>query len=205
MPTPDIAFNNLKAIIESLEATFITPALASRALRTLSKPELLYLSAYVVLAHAAFEEYFEELATWALDAAVEDWRHGKVRQAAAALLLHHGKPSPVDEDTSPAGAYDRVREELERLKTPFSRFIVKDNHGISLKYLKKLFYPLGVDMPSSVRMMGSLDTFAGLRGAAAHTATRGAKKHKDPGDTTKIVNDCLDLAEEMKRRVLAIR
>ncbi len=205
MAAPDLEFTNLKSTIESLEATFMLPALVARTRRTLSKSELLCLSAYVVLSHAAFEEYFEDLAIWALDAAVEDWRHGNIRQAAVTLVLHLGKPFPVDEHSSPTGAYDRVREELDRLKPPFSRFITKDNHGMSLKYLKKLFYPLGVDIPNDVRMMASLDTLAGLRGALAHTSTRGAKKHLDPRDTIEIVNDCLDLAEAMKNRVLAIR
>lgn len=204
MPTPDLALTNLRTTVQNLEATFLPQSLAVRSLTSLGLPEALKLSAYVVLAHAAFEEYFEALATWGLDMAVEDWRHQRIRKSAATLILHVGKVSAVSDDTPEDRAFERVRAELDRVKKSFSNFITRDNHGISAKYLKRLFYPLGVDLPPDVRMMASLDTLAGLRGTAAHTATRGAKRQLDPNDTKKIVTDCLDLAVAMKIRVLAI-
>lgn len=204
MVKPDVAYNHLQTTIQALETTFVSPALAVRTLSAMSKPEILHLSAYVVLSHAAFEEYFEALASWGLETAVSDWIAGNARAAATTLILHAGKVSAVDEDTPDSRSYDRVRIELDRLKTRFSGFITRENHGISVKYLKRLFYPLGVDIPANVRWMSSLETLAGLRGAAAHTSTRGAKKQLDPAATTKIVSDCLELALELKQRTLGI-
>jgi hypothetical protein len=204
MQSPEQAYNSLRTTINDLEEEFLATILQVRSLNSLSKAELFQLSAFIVLSHAAFEECFEALASWGLHTAVEDWRRGHVREAALALLLHFGKRVPIDDEAKPSTAFERVRAELDRLKSPFSTFITRDSHGISLKYLMKLFYPLGVDIPNDMRMLGSLETFTELRGFVAHRATRGAKKHLDPGDTRNIVMDCLDLAAELKKRVLAI-
>jgi hypothetical protein len=45
---------------------------------------------------------------------------------------------------------------------------VNDNHGASLKYLLKLFIPVGIDIPESL-LLNSLQRLAEYRGSYAHT------------------------------------
>jgi hypothetical protein len=45
---------------------------------------------------------------------------------------------------------------------------VKDNHGASLKYILKLFIPVGIDIPESL-LLNSLQKLAEYRGSYAHS------------------------------------
>ncbi|WPB80535.1 HEPN domain-containing protein [Archangium violaceum] len=204
MTTPDVSLRNLREAIRKLEAKFLVKHLASTSLSPLSDQDALDVDAFVVLSHAAFEEYFESIALWVLDQSVDAWKNGRQTKSVSTLLLHLGTRSDIKEGTPPSRSFDRIKEELEKIKGKFSHQISEKNHGMAQKYLMKIFYPLAIDITDDPALLSSLDAFAKQRGAAAHKTAQGLNRQLSPQDTRIYVNDCLKLAEDMQTKATKI-
>ena len=160
---------------------------------------------FCVLAHAAFEEFLEQLSLYLLNE-IETNFVNNLRISYSSLCLLHFKGTDKDPDddtwTDDDKLYDRLRIQLNEIKSNYSNYIIENNHGINLKYLKKLLIPLGIDLPSNVRDITALQNLAKYRGAYAHTSFR-----KDfvvsPEDAWNCVNDvytmCISLARKAMR------
>jgi hypothetical protein len=158
-------FAALKRIVSILEGRFLTLHLDQAALKV-SRKEHVDVSAYVVLAHAAIEGYLEATAQWVLDRAVANWtKRKRLSTATACLLLSYECDPKFDGDI----AFDRIRKALDGAKSSLSKIINADNHDISLEHMRRLFVPLGVDVPQDQTLLASLDKLAKQRGAMAHT------------------------------------
>jgi hypothetical protein len=194
---------NLRAALSATRERFLHPYLVGAV--TLDPPgaaQRLDQSAFVVLSHAALEEYFEQLAMWVHAELQMRWSATKTPLPTLATLSHLRGAIKFDPKTH-STLFDRIRLRLNEVAGSFPNMI-KNNHGASTHYLREIYYPIGIDLPNDARMLGAIDTLADLRGSAAHTATTAATLVRAPVDLDKIVNDCLDLAEAVMAAVHAI-
>lgn len=188
----------LRTSVRALRAHFLAKHLGAVSLQPLSKEEMLDVAAFAVLLHGHLEGFFEGLALWRLEWAVDDWTLQKpLRLASAALLWHCAAP---DYATPMPNIFNGVREALAAGKGAHSA-IIKQNHGIEYRHLRTLFYRLGVDLPSSPQYEAALDQLIKLRHEWAHRGGGGAEVQKPAADLEKIADDCMTLARELSRRV----
>jgi hypothetical protein len=138
-----------------------------------------------------------------VDKVESDWRtSGAIRYAVAALAIHSTPTRRVD-DASAEKAFDRIAASLDEAKSDLSK-IVMSNNGISPKYLRKLFFPLGIDLPQAPPLVLSVETFSSIRGSVAHTRQAGGARQRSPNDVRAIVEDCRKYAEQIRDKVLQI-
>ncbi len=160
---------------------------------------------FCILAHAAFEEFLESLCIHLLDEVEEKFVNTQ-RVSYTSLCLLHFKGTDKDPDDDnwkdDDRLFDRLRNQIRDIKSSYSKYIVNNNHGINLKYLKKLLVPLGLDLPSDMREISSLDNLAKYRGVYAHTFQR-KEVSISPEDAWTYVQDvyrmCMRLADDAKK------
>lgn len=158
---------------------------------------------YCVLCHAAFEEYIEMLCCYTLNEIVVNF-DSKSRFSYSTLCLLHFCPNITLDNKWPDEQllYDYIREKLKDEKNSLSKQIKENNHGIGLKYLKKLLIPLGLDLPHDLKHVGSLNQLTKLRGGFAHTSFR-ACSTISPDDARVCVDDvyemCMKLTDDVKK------
>jgi RiboL-PSP-HEPN len=164
--------------------------------------------AYCVLAHATFEEYAEEISLRALKSAEDAWLSKKFSRATIPLLLYYRAELKVveEEDEQQERIFDLVRKNIEECKVKHS-IALSNNHGFSLKYLRKIFTPVGVDIPDTVKLMESLRELADARGSYAHSQAKQAmygqwkraKRSMEPERAKAAVLDCIELCEYLTK------
>lgn len=163
--------------------------------------------AYCVLAHAAFEEHVERLSLEIMLHALGLWSTGKrATQSLLTLSMFYGirVEYSEDENNNQATTLDLLRDAVEEIKRRHSHALA-NNQGFSLKYLRSIFTPVGVDVPQDVIIISSLRTLADARGFYAHTSAKAGhfidqKKAAHPMSPEKakgVVNDCLKLCAEL--------
>jgi len=200
MPTPDESLADLEATIGAVRTRYLAPHLAHADLAIPSPEERLDMGAFVVLAHAALEDFFERLALWVHGRIQATWSvRGKAPIPTLATILHLRGRRKVDSATS-STIFDRVHEELLEVAKDYSN-LVEHNHGASSSYLRELLYPLGVDLPADAKLIGSLDSFCDLRGDAAHRAIGMVTTISSAKGVDALASDCLQFAKEVKASV----
>lgn len=165
--------------------------------------------AYCVLTHAAFEEFAENLSTLAAKEAQAAWLAKKYHSGAFALLSAYSfKLNIVAEETQDQDRYfDQFRFGLEDCIRRHSDAL-HNNHGFSLKYLRSILTPVGIDVPTNPALMESLRDLAEARGSYAHTTAKlglygrraSAKRPMSPEDAKAAVDDCVQLCNELANR-----
>ena len=157
--------DRLKTDIEELNKTFIRRFIKKRTARLNYEH---HVKAYCVLCHAALEEYFEDIAREVMNQYLEEWANsGKYTDTLVTFVSHYGKKFLADVDK---------------------------NHGISLKYLKRLLEPIAIEITDDIKL-NSLSTLARERGKYAH---KRGKRVLAPESAKDCVDDCLELCEEVK-------
>lgn len=166
--------------------------------------------AFCILAHAAFEEYAEELSLLVVTHVDVQWGKGLHSRSTIALLAAYGFAMEiVDDEAKPQDRiYDQVRAGVKECVSQHSIALSK-NHGFSLKYLRSIFTPVGVDVPDSVVFLGSLGELAAARGSFAHSQAKNAqygqwkraKRPMEPEKASVAVGDCLDLCRSLAGKV----
>lgn len=147
--------------------------------------------AFCVLSHAAFEDYFESVCMKTADIIVDGWVLGHPSVAIASLAAATKCPlDEEDDDTTVSRSSNRRRDMATHIKRAYSHRI-RENHGMDIKYLRSLLYPLGVDF-DDVTLLSSVRTIARCRGDYAHTI--GASRPISPEKARVLVADCLHLA-----------
>lgn len=194
--------DQLEIYLLELEAKYISPHLDP-----LQSPEdyQLDVRSFCVLSHAAFEEFLESLTLYVLNEVDKNFTNNQRISYSTLCLLHFkGTDKDVDDDNwkDDDRLFDRLRKQISEIKSSFSNFIMENNHGIKLKYLKKLLVPLGLDLPTDMKEVTSLDNLAKYRGAYAHTSHRKSLA-VSPEDAWKCVIDvydmCIRLANKAQR------
>jgi hypothetical protein len=211
-PAPQLnqLLNLLRSDLESLRNSFIAKWLPA-APEHQPKDYEHDLKAYCVLCHASMEEFVEQLSAFATNAIKKDSLHGSPSRSMVALLASYAFTIvPVDEEVNEQKRlYDLLREGVDAAAKKHHRAI-DENHGLSLKYLRKLLTPVGIDVPDEARMQTALATLAEARGSFAHGAARDAlygrphraKRSLSPEDAKNAVDDCLLLCEKLTQRTI---
>ena len=192
-------FITLQDYLLDIEIKYICP-LEKKLL--LDKADELDLRSYCVLSHAAFEEFAENMSLKVLDEITKNFANTKQISVGLIMLLHiKGSPEDIDKIDL---LYDYILEKLKDIKSSFSKEIATNNHGVSLKYLKRMFIPIGIDIPNNSRLISSLDQLAKYRGDFAHKfSSKKIKTIPSPLDLVSYVSDITEMMGEIVRRVKA--
>jgi hypothetical protein len=161
--------------------------------------------AYCVLCHAVFEEFFEKIATATIERVERDFLYKKeVTITSLSLFAHYcTRVSIEDDERKPeVRIFDLIRSEFELIKRQYSHDIY-ENHGISKKYLRKLFQPLGIDIVSNIGtsdVLNSLQLLARYRGQFAHKFS--ATKVPSVQEINEIITDTILLSEHIAFQII---
>ncbi|WP_445391535.1 HEPN domain-containing protein [Stenotrophomonas muris] len=166
--------------------------------------------AFCVLAHAAFEEYAEQLSLLAMHSARDAWLQKRFSFSTIALLCSYGVSIKSEESDGKEQNrfYDQVREGFVDVLKLHSN-VVANNHGFSRPYLRSLFTPVGVDIPEDALLLQSLRELAEARGSFAHSRAsaahygrqRSAMRPMTPEKANTAVLACLSICDELGKRV----
>ena len=205
-------FTELKNYIEKVKLQFLKEHLDN----PLASPDdfELAVKSFCILSHAAFEEFIEKVCLKVLSSSIDDYILQQRISKPLITLAHFKENSNDNFFTKDAESltidnivtvFDYNREMLRRIKVKFSKEI-SDNHGISLKYLRRILTPLSLDIPREVNWINSLQKLAYARGNYAHRFidTGRIENVIEPEEADTIVGDCLLLCEEIKKRAISI-
>jgi hypothetical protein len=167
--------------------------------------------AFCVLAHAAFEEFVEEISLVVMRTVKDAWRNQKFSRATIAMLLaYESRLDIIDvENEKQDRVFDQIRKKLDECVAAHSVALSK-NHGFSLKYLRSILTPVAIDLPEDdIRMMGALKDLTEARGSYAHSLAKQAlygdwkraARPMVPESARDTVSDCLALCKELVNRV----
>ncbi len=132
----------------------------------------LKLQSYILLTHAIFEEYVEDLCSHvALEARTVFAREGRITKALVALIAAQVLEARAGGKGSRKIGSELVRNLDEFSKQAYNSFIdvIKNNNGIKPDNLRTLFLPIGVDpFEVDTALVNAMDAFGTKRGGIAH-------------------------------------
>lgn len=168
MISPTYHYENLQKSLGSLKI------LVSRVdpLECKNNLQLLKLQSYILLAHAIFEEFLENLVKEvAYEARTKLKDEGHISKVILGLIAS-GLLEEVEEKKSNRKISEKVfRNIADFSATAYTMFlqVITDNHGIKEENQKKLLLPIGLD-PAIVdaATMAALHAFGTTRGSIAH-------------------------------------
>lgn len=172
----------------------------------LEKPEAYKLDvrSYCVLSHAAFEEFVENVCICTLDEIMCKFSNTQRISYSTLCLLHfNGSSKTIDDWDNNNRVYDYLLNQLGNIKRDFSNYIMSQNHGVGLKYLKKLLVPLGLYTPLDVKHSAALDNLTQWRGSYAHTSHRNIRSLA-PEDARSCVRDVYEIMLELANKARKI-
>ena len=182
----ETAYLELQDYLLNLEIRFIEP-IDSKLIP--DKEDELDMRSYCVLTHAAFEEFAETVASFVLEETIERFINFQEISFGLCTILHFNAPKVGSIDEIDI-TYDYISKTLKDIKSTMSTDIRMNNHGTSMKYLKKMLIPLGVSIPSDAYLSNSLEQLASHRGAFAHSFSKNRiKLLPSPSDLKKYVED----------------
>lgn len=167
--------------------------------------------AYRVLSHAEIESYFEDRVLQALDHARTAWEDNMhVSRVILGLLAFSGREMRLPPDTLEAPNENKRKEwpeqvdinkRLSLIMADFNHYIRKKNHGIKERNLLAMLLPIGVSHSElDPIFLADMDSFGGLRGAAAHSSSRtSVRQAVDPAEELKRVEALLPGIESVDR------
>jgi hypothetical protein len=196
----DAIYNELNQHLSAHRQQFIAPHLPADPQ---ANPQSFAtdVKAYCVLSHAALEDYFETVSLSIMSQAIDRWTN--TRQLSDCIIMLLGRYglhySFNDDDTGgDLRVFDSVREILAEAKIRFSRDI-HDNHGVSLRHLRKLIAPIGFDFIPDANASNAFIQLSKERGLYAHKGR--ALQVLSPEDADAFVSDCLRYAEWLRDEV----
>lgn len=162
---------------------------------------------YCVMSHAAFEQLFEDTCIYLLDKIQKAFNQRRRKISIGTLCLLHFDCASASlenqwEDNDRLADY--LSKSLEKQKSILSNYAMTQNHGVDLKYLKKLLLPVGIDIPHDPMYVGSLEKLKDVRGTYAHSFNR-ARKPISPDDARNIVHDVYNMANQIKDKAINMR
>jgi hypothetical protein len=145
MISPGTALRRLAKALLDLETKF----LLTHSAEVLGAPNndfIIDTRAYVVLAHAEFEEFFEQVASWVVENAHRLWFvRRRISSAALCMALECGPG--VEKEKGPLVMFNSHFAALLAAKATLSARIHQQNNGIAPKHLREMLWPLGVELP----------------------------------------------------------
>lgn len=162
---------------------------------------------FCILCHAAFEEFLENITLYSIDRICGEF-NSKLRKISYATIcfLHFDEhPLKLTENKKweSQKMNDYLASRLKERKSELSSYATQENHGIDVKYLRKLLLPIGIDVPKDPKIRASLDTLKNVRGAYAHSYTR-IDRPLAPEDAERTVEDVLEMVTRIKDKALCM-
>lgn len=157
---------------------------------------------YCVLSHAAFEEFVENVCLYTLNEIEEKFTNTQRISFSTLCLLHFsGNAKTLDNESwkDDDRMFDYLLDKLKDIKSEFSKYIMDQNHGVGLKYLKKMLVPLGLYTPLDVKHRTALDNLSQSRGGYAHTSHRNIRS-LSPEDARTQVRDVYEIMVELSNK-----
>jgi len=192
---PRIELRSLEKFVAELQTKFLSPYLAAPNLAPPSRQETLDVAACVVLAHGAIENFVEGVTLWVTSKLQNNWTyHKRATKCTASLLLHSTAASDPEETTDTV--FDTLRVALIEASTTASTKI-RMNNGISIRHLRSLFIPLGINVPSDPVLVGSLEQLVSMRHEWAHQYRFGAKVVRTALEAKNTIQDCMIFAQKL--------
>jgi len=201
-------YRDLKSDLVRIEKVHIRRFL-KKPLATPSEYEL-SVKAYLLLCHAAFEEFMEEIATELLTSIEVNYiKHQKYSKALACLL--HFRSSNASElqnekfKDDPFLVFTHIRTSLDSIKASFANDIY-NNNGAGIKYINRIMVPLGVQVTTDAGLLDSLKKLAKERGHYAHKRkSGGAIRHSlSPEDAKRVVSDCIKVFKDIRDKAIKL-
>ena len=162
---------------------------------------------FCILCHAAFEEFLEDITLYSINRICMEFNSKKRKFSYATFcFLHFDNHSLCLTDENKwksTRLNDYLASRLAERKSELSNYATKENHGIDVKYLRKLLLPIGIDIPHDARELVSLETLKNIRGTYAHSYARN-NNFLAPEDAENAVFDVLDMVRKIKNKALNI-
>jgi hypothetical protein len=207
----DALFSALKEEVDKLKDKFLSDFLPATPEHTPADFEY-EVKSFSLLCHASFEEYVEALSETVMNKIEDDLLTSKASLSTACFLSAYGIKLSLseDDDYEDRSCFDHVRDAVKQAKSLHSATL-RNNHGFSAKYMRKLLIPVGINMPRGPQME-SLKKLAEARGSFAHTMAKlahyggykRAKKVLTPEEVAEAADDCIMICEELQKRAKAI-
>lgn len=159
---------------------------------------------FCILSHAAFEEFIEDVTLYSVDRIESEFKGNPRKFSYATLCLLHfddHQKSINDESQWPDIFNDYLLKRISERKSELSRYAMQENHGIDIKYLRKLLLPIGIEVPRDPNETSALAQLKSIRGAYAHSYARNPRPIS-PEDAEKIVYDVLNMVERIKDKAI---
>ncbi len=123
----------------------------------------------ILLCHAEFEDYFESVAIKLLNEAESAWDKSNVANCNLSSLF-------ISSEKCKKGTF---KTKAKQIIVTYKEAVAM-NHGIKEHNLKKLFEPLGYTLDDlDPTFISTLESFASLRGAAAHSSAQRTQQPLD--------------------------
>ena len=159
---------------------------------------------FCILCHAAFEEYIEDITLYSIERIDKEF-NSKIRKISYATLcfLHFDEHELTlnNDDKWSVTLNDYLKARISARKTELSKYATQENHGIDVKYLRKLLVPVGIDVPQNAKYLTSLESLKNIRGAYAHSYARN-NKPMAPEDARSIAFDVLEMIQKIKNKAI---
>lgn len=192
----DDALNQLELYLLEVEEKYLKTHLGTTEIPS----EYMFdVKSYCILCHAAFEEFVENICFALMNELSENYiLHQRISYSTLCLLHFEGNAEDVNEDNwnDNQRLFDYFKNKLGIVKSSYSKFVMEKNHGVGLKYLKKLLIPIGLDIPQDPVQQNSLKQLANFRGGYAHTSRRVATT-LSPEDALRYVYDVYAMMKEI--------
>jgi hypothetical protein len=157
---------------------------------------------FILLSHAAFEEFVEELGKAVANESLCNFKSGKISKTTLCLLHFSDSDSLSNWDESKT-LYDRLLTKYFERVNQYNNSIA-DNNGVNLKYLKKILIPIGLDIPHEFKHTNAISTLATMRGGFAHKYKQAVNNVKTPQYVLTIMYDVLEYMELLMKQAQRI-
>ena len=180
---PSSHFQNLESELKRLRKHFLPRQLSRYSSSRMAEIQD-GVRAYLVLAHATIEEYVEQVVLDVVQTEYSRWQGG------------NSQCGPVI-GAFVSGFYRKAQD------------VIRNNHGIKAKNLKKLLELVGIDAEDSTQIdqtwLNDMDSFGQLRGGMAHRSGASLTSIIPPADAKRRVDVLLRGLRDLDRRLQRLR
>lgn len=192
----DQKFDELEKNLDRLRERFVAPHIQQLQ----GNAHELDIKSYCILSHALFEQFIEEVCIAVAKDSMDRWNSQprEVTRPLLTLISFYGQKcsSEITPSSKVHRGSDLVRLAVDEAYRIYGNYIRQDNHGITEKHLRALLWPVGIEVSTDVRFVGSLEQLTKNRGFHAHGYD--IKKIIAPTEALNWVNDCKELSKEIK-------
>jgi len=192
----DDSFAELENNLGRLESRYLSPHLND----VLAEGSELDVKSYCILSHALFEQFIENVCSTVANFSKSSWDTPErvVTRPLLNMVGFHGPRCSTEagaSETTRRGC-DVLRRSVDEAVKSYLTYVRQENHGITAAHLRKMLWPVAIEIPDEMRYEVSLAQLTKNRGFHAHGYD--IKKIISPQEALNWVKDCKDLCREIK-------